>query len=235
MQPLLPARPSIAPNVPATPSATPTLVPDAWQSLPIVPTVDDNTRRIYAIGQQLGNDPHAFSILGDCLSLPNSLFTDFGKGPGHYDLYTYTSLQPAIDWFHDSFTRQSVSLGNGFTSAAVLSPLMADRTQCQGDENPMQCEYRIHKPSYALVALGHRRLSLHTRRLRGAHAHDRRVHCSPRASSRSCAPRRTTAKATTPSTRRLPGWLMSTTSRFGIFGRRSSRCPPTACSTTGAT
>jgi hypothetical protein len=138
----------------AAPSITPTLVPDAWQSLPIVPIVDANTRRIYAIGQQLNNDPHAFSILGDCLSLPNSLFTDYGKSAGHYDLAEFGYLQPAIDWFHDSFNRQSVSLGNGFTSAAVLSPLMADPNQCQSDENPMECEYRIHHPSYALIALG---------------------------------------------------------------------------------
>ncbi len=138
----------------SAPSATPTLAPDAWQSMPIVPVVDANTRRLYAIGQQLGNDPHAFSILGDCLSLPNSLFTDYGKGPGHYDLAEFGYLQPAIDWFHDSFNRQSVSLGNGFTSAAVLSPLMADPKQCRSDENPMECEYRLHHPSYALIAVG---------------------------------------------------------------------------------
>jgi hypothetical protein len=138
----------------STDSATATLAPDAWQSLPVVPTVDDNTRRIYTNGQKLNNDPHALSILGDCLSLPINLFGNYGKGPGHYDLGTYTSLQPVIDWFVDSFNRQSITLGDGFNSAAVFSPLRADPKQCQNGETPLVCEYRIHHPSYALIALG---------------------------------------------------------------------------------
>jgi hypothetical protein len=122
--------------------------------MPIIPGVSANDRRIYQTGLALGNDPHALSILGDCLSLPNSLFIDYGKSPDHYNLGDYTYLQPVIDWFRDSFNRQSVSLRNGFNSAAELSPLLADPTQCKNDENPMACEYRIHKPSYALIAVG---------------------------------------------------------------------------------
>jgi hypothetical protein len=120
----------------------------------VVPTVDDNTRRIYTNGQKLNNNPHALSILGDCLSLPINLFGNYGKGPGHYDLGAYTSLQPVIDWFVDSFNRQSITLGDGFNSAAVLSPLRADPKQCQNGETPLVCEYRIYHPSYALIALG---------------------------------------------------------------------------------
>jgi len=137
-----------------TPSATPTLAPDAWQSMPVIPDVSSTTKRIYQNGLALNNDPHAFSILGDCLSLPNSLFIDYGKSPDHYNLGKFTDLQPVIDWFHDSFNRQSITLVNGFTSAAVLSPLMSDPKQCHSDETPMACEYRIHHPSYALIAVG---------------------------------------------------------------------------------
>jgi hypothetical protein len=149
------AIPTVVSTVPSpTTPATATLDPDAWQSLPVVPTVDSNTKRIYEIGKQLSNNAHAFSILGDCLSLPNSLFINYGKSSDHYNLGKYTYLQPAIDWFVDSFKRQSISLGNGFNSAAVLSPLRADPKQCQKDETPMACEYRVHRPSYALIALG---------------------------------------------------------------------------------
>jgi hypothetical protein len=122
--------------------------------MPVIPAVSATARRIYQAGLLHNNDPHAFSILGDCISLPNSLFTYYGKGLGHYDLAEFGYLQPVIDWFHDSFNRQSISLANGFTSAAVLSPLMADPKQCKPDENPMACEYRIHHPSYALIAVG---------------------------------------------------------------------------------
>jgi hypothetical protein len=136
-----------------TPSSTPTLAPDAWQTMPVIPAVSGITRAIYAEGQKLGNDPHAFSILGDCLSLPINLFGNYGR-PGKYDLGDYAYLQPVIDWFVDSFTRQSISVGDGFNTAAVLSPLRADPEQCRKNESPMACEYRVHRPAYALISLG---------------------------------------------------------------------------------
>jgi hypothetical protein len=136
-----------------TPSITPTLAPDAWQTLPVVPAVSESTRAIYAEGQKLGNNPHAFSILGDCLSLPINLFGNYGR-PGKYNLGDFAYLQPVIDWFVDSFTRQSLSVGDGFNTAAVLSPLRADPEQCRKNESPMVCEYRVHRPAYALISLG---------------------------------------------------------------------------------
>jgi hypothetical protein len=142
------------PTVIFTPSQTPTLAPDAWQSMPVVPAAGESVRRIYRDGQGFGNDPHAFSILGDCISLPDNFFGDLGKGPDFYKLGDYTSLEPAIEWFQDSFNRQSVTLGDGFNSASVLSPLWADPKRCENNESPMVCEYRIHHPSYAIVSLG---------------------------------------------------------------------------------
>jgi hypothetical protein len=157
-QTLPPAKPTVTltstPTLTPTASATPTLDPNAWDNLPVVPAITDGARRIYENGLALGNDPHAFSILGDCLSLSYNLFGNYGKGPGYYNLGSYTYLQPAIDWFVDSFKRQSISLGSGFTSAVELSALWADPTQCKAGENPMACEYRVHRPSFALIALG---------------------------------------------------------------------------------
>jgi hypothetical protein len=147
---------TFTPATPLTPTvtSTPTLAPDAWQFMPIVPMVGDTARHIYAAGQLLGNDPHAFSILGDCLSLPINLFGNYGKDPSHYDLGEYTFLQPVIDWFKPSFNRVSLTLHDGFNTAAILSPLRADPDFCQPNETPLVCEYRIHRPSYALISLG---------------------------------------------------------------------------------
>jgi hypothetical protein len=61
-----------------TATQTPTLAPDAWQLMPVVPAAGKEARRIYGIGLALKNDPHAFSILGDCLSLPYNLFGEMG-------------------------------------------------------------------------------------------------------------------------------------------------------------
>jgi hypothetical protein len=135
------------------PTRTPTLAPDAWAAMPVVPAVSETARRIYAAGQALGNDPRAFSILGDCLSLPINLFGNYGK-PGKYNLGDYAYLQPVIDRFLDSFNRRSVTLGDGFNTAAVLSPLRADPKQCAKNETPLVCEYRLHRPGYALISLG---------------------------------------------------------------------------------
>jgi hypothetical protein len=155
---LTPTLSAVSSMVPATLaptlSAAPSSDPGSWQSLPVVPTVSDTTRRIYANGRVLNNDPHAFSIMGDCLSFPINLFQNYGKDPSQYNLGSYTYLQPAIDWFKESFNRQSITLGDGFNTAAVLSPLRADPAQCQANETPLVCEYRIHRPSFVIISLG---------------------------------------------------------------------------------
>ena len=150
------AAPTATPTITLTATATqtPTLAPDAWQSMPVIPTPGEAARRIYGAGLALKNDPHAFSILGDCLSLPYNLFGEMGKGPHHYNLGGYTFLEGAVEWFSDSFGRYGITRVNGFTTAAVLSPLMANRKFCEPDENPMACEYRVHRPSFAFIALG---------------------------------------------------------------------------------
>src|SRR5689334_23174353 len=57
-------------------SATPQAIksvkqnPDRWKTWPVIPTVDASVREIYEYGQSLGNDPHAFSIFGDCQTRP---------------------------------------------------------------------------------------------------------------------------------------------------------------------
>lgn len=102
----------------------------------------------------MNNNSHAFSIVGDCLSLPENLFGDYGKGTSYYNLGEYTNLQDAIDWFSGSFGRTSLALGNGFNTAAVLSPLQADPKQCQKDETPLACEYHTHHPSFAIISIG---------------------------------------------------------------------------------
>ncbi len=133
------------------------MAPDAWKTMPIIPEVSETAKEIYINGQAMGNDPHALSIVGDCLSLattnsPN-MFVSYNK-PGHYNLGNYTYLQPVIDWFFESFGRQSASLNDGFNTAAVLSPFRADPKRCQTGETPLECEYRIFHPSYSIISLG---------------------------------------------------------------------------------
>jgi hypothetical protein len=130
----------------------PTLYPDEWKSLPVIPTVSQKARLIYQLGLLMGNDPHAFSKIGDCQSVTVYFLGHFDK-PDLYNLGPYSSLQDTIDWYSGSFSRDSLAVKGGFNAAAILSPFRADPTQCYASENPVACEIRVHRPSVAIISL----------------------------------------------------------------------------------
>lgn len=156
-----PSAPVTAPE--ATPEADPTSLPATpgpldWQQMPVVPVIDEAQRQrlqeIYQRGLELGNNPQAFSKVGDCGSTPSWFLGDFDRGPRYYSLGEHTYLEPVIDYYQGSFARTSLAAKAGFTTASVLTPLWADRKQCEANESPLACEYRLHRPSIALITLG---------------------------------------------------------------------------------
>ncbi len=138
-----------------TPQATATL-PSQPVALAAAntPSPLSTIQAIYQKGQALGNDPHAFSKVGDCNSLEPYFLVNFDLDPSTYNLGTYTLLQPAIQQFNGSFKRKSLAVADGFNTSAVLSPSRADPNQCGNNETPLACEYRIHKPSFAIISIG---------------------------------------------------------------------------------
>ncbi len=157
--------PSVTPRLPTatTLQSTPTVVltptPDArlgpryWRSWPIIPTLSARAIQVFQHGQELGNDLQSFSRVGDCQSVPPVFL-------GIYDTDRYwldadhEYLQLTIDHFAGSFSRANVTVKDGFGVASVLTPLLADPQLCQVDETPLECEYRLHKPIIAFIALG---------------------------------------------------------------------------------
>jgi len=139
-----------------TPAGSPTpdlrLPAEEWMDWPIVPEVSARAREIYQAGINGGNDPHAFSKIGDCQSIPASFM-------GIYDMhrYSFTSdvqyLQETVDYFSGSFNRQGESVRGGFNAPAVLLPFWANAEVCQRGETPMECENRIHNPSIVFISL----------------------------------------------------------------------------------
>jgi hypothetical protein len=131
----------------------PTLAADEWKSLPVVPAVSDTARAIYQRGLELGNDPQAFSKVGDCQTSTDFFLVDFDH-EGQYRLGDdYAELQSTIDYYQGSFSRKSLAVKDGFNVAAVVSPLRADPKQCNAGETPLACEYRLNKPSIALISM----------------------------------------------------------------------------------
>ncbi|MEJ5223258.1 MAG: hypothetical protein WHV44_02300 [Anaerolineales bacterium] len=151
--PANPAATSTPTETLAQPTPRPTLVPEAWKELPVIPTVSDTARAIYQRGLAMGTNPQAFSKVGDCQNVSSYFLSAFDT-PGEYSLGTeYAYLQDTITYYQGSFSRESEATKGGYNVAAILQPLRADPKACNPDESPLTCELRIHNPSVVIVSL----------------------------------------------------------------------------------
>jgi hypothetical protein len=119
----------------------------------VVPQVSAIAREYYNHGLALGNDPSAFSKLGDCNTENGRFLVMFDTGEYRLGPH-FAHLQPVIDRFAGSFERESLAAHSGFSADAVLDPTWANPVLCERDESPLACELRRHTPSLALVNLG---------------------------------------------------------------------------------
>lgn len=163
--PTLTATPSPTPTMTMTPSPTPTATPSPTpdpallvNGVPVEhfilmpPEVEANVRQIFARGQELGRNPHAFSKIGDSISLTSHYLARFDQN--RYNLGLYSGLQPAIDYYKDSFERFGMSTRIGLHAWIAFRPGLADNMQCRPDEHMVECEFRMHNPSVVLIRLG---------------------------------------------------------------------------------
>jgi hypothetical protein len=126
-----------------------------WQDWPVIPQVDnDRITAIFQLGQELGNNPQAYSKIGDCEAATNWFLVPFDGPRNDFSLGEYASLEFVVDYFRGSHKRTSLASGRGFNAGSVLSLLWADQKLCETNETPLECEIRIHHPAYALVMLG---------------------------------------------------------------------------------
>ncbi len=144
-----PPEPSLSPT-----QSSPTPTSESWQSLPVIPEIPPRVVEIYQLGLELGNNPVAFSKVGDCGSTPAWFLGDFDRGPRYYRLGAYQSLEEVILAFQGSFGRTSLAAKAGFNASSVFTSLWADRSQCDSNEMPLACEYRLQRPILAFIMLG---------------------------------------------------------------------------------
>ncbi len=120
---------------------------------PILPTVSQRAREIYQHGLTLGNNPRAFSKVGDCMSVPPFFLAPFDKG--EYRLGSdYAYLQDSITNFAGSFGRDSFAARDGLNVKSLFDPIWTDPKLCPPTESPLACEYRVNRPSLAIISLG---------------------------------------------------------------------------------
>jgi hypothetical protein len=132
----------------------------------LTPAIRDNLRATFELGKAKGNNLRVFAKLGDCMT-ENPYFL----GPianNQFDLGEYASLQPTIDnflgvpmrsasgktWEQDSFATVGLASAGGFNVAGPLDPTWANPEWCSPNESPLACEYRVSKPSIAIIMFG---------------------------------------------------------------------------------
>ncbi len=160
-----PLPPTDTPEPTATPTATASPTPDLPTATPIIindVSLEDviildeeagaHIREIFARGQRLGRDEHAFSRLGASIVATHHFLGRFDSGP--YDLGPYAYLQPTIDQFSGSFSRVGVAALRGLSAAGVFDPVWSNEDECLPNENVLDCEIRLHNPSILLISLG---------------------------------------------------------------------------------
>lgn len=125
-----------------------------WQNYPVIPEFSDRAREILRLGIAAGNDPHAFSKVGDCDTSTSWYLSDYDRDQVYYSLGEFESLRPVLDFFKGSFSRLSLAATPGFSAASVLSTFWLNYDFCTSNELPLTCEYRIHNPIAVLISLG---------------------------------------------------------------------------------
>ena len=118
----------------------------------IPPNVQENVRRIFARGQQLGRNPRHFSKLGDSISLTSAYLARFDQKK--FNLGIYNGLQPTIDYYDGSWERFGMAVQIGLHAWIGFRPGIADPQLCRPDEHMVECEFRLHNPSVLLIRLG---------------------------------------------------------------------------------
>lgn len=124
-----------------------------------ISNVTSKSVEIFLRGQALGNHPNTFSKVGDSIT-DTGLFL-YPIGWGNYNLQGYAHFQPVVNYFlstpirdGNSFNIISLAAKAYWTSNEVLDPGSVKSGECTPGETPLQCEYRITKPSVALIMIG---------------------------------------------------------------------------------
>jgi SH3-like domain-containing protein len=146
---------------PPTETPTPTNPPPPGYDHPsdYITGITEHARQIFLAGQAAGNRANVFSKVGDSITVaPEFLYPFDGD---QVDLREYGYLGEVRDRFStewvrtgNSFANNSLAAKGAWSSWSVLSPSAANHSICLANESPLRCEYRVSRPSIALIMLG---------------------------------------------------------------------------------
>jgi hypothetical protein len=130
--------------------------PADWKDWPIIPQhVSDAMVEVYQRGLAQGNADHAFSILGDCHSLPDVFLGIYDRNP-EVVAELDADLRETVSHFQGSFDRYSPTVREGATEGALLwwRWNLNEEGYCENGETPIDCELRYHKPIITYIHVG---------------------------------------------------------------------------------
>jgi hypothetical protein len=154
--------PSITSPIPPLPTKTPVpsptenirIPPDRWQEWPVVPTSRVEMKKVYDQGMKLGNNPGAFSKIGDGEISTVWFLTQYDLSSENYHLGRFADLQSVIERFSGSFSHVGPAAGRGFSTTIILGIAPEGTPGCNPGEIRLDCELRTFRPSFAFVSLG---------------------------------------------------------------------------------
>jgi hypothetical protein len=134
------------------------------QSVPVLYNMaSPEVASIFTRGQSLGNRANVFIKVGDSNTRSGGFLRPLGMGlRGGCDLGAYSDLQGTIDFFSvpprpefaNSFDSVNMTAQDGLGTPGLLDPFRATDPLCLPNENPLACEYRLVKPSVAVMMIG---------------------------------------------------------------------------------
>jgi LysM repeat protein len=120
--------------------------------------ITERSHQIFLYGQTLGNRADVFSKVGDSITVAAPFLIPIGSG--QYNLQAHAYLQPALDYFArttawdgNSYVNTSQAAKGGWSAWTVINPYVVN-SNCFTYEMPLVCEYRLARPSIALIMLG---------------------------------------------------------------------------------
>jgi len=130
--------------------------------IPILPVLTDHARAIFERGQarETPRDAHMFSKVGDSMTASPYFLVPFGAG--EYDLGEFADLEAVVSYFgaqvddagNTAFNRVNYANALGFSTAAALDTTWAVADECEPNETPLGCEYRVSNAAFALIMFG---------------------------------------------------------------------------------
>jgi len=124
----------------------------ALYGVPLISGISPTMQLIYRRGRALGNQSNVVTKIGDSVTADPIFLAPMNRDDNELGPYDY--LQDTLDFFGPNTANTSIAARISLTTYSVFDPMLADGSQCEANETPLDCEYRVRKPSVAFIMFG---------------------------------------------------------------------------------